>query len=1130
MCDTTFAKWTVRVSAWAQGLGGCASGHVLRCLLGIGLAGAGLWAATAAAQAHAQAAPAALSAPAAKVFRDTAPSLPLNANALLTPDEQALVARLPVLRVAVTLPPPEPYEQISAQGEVSGIHPEMLVSLGKALGLRFTPLSYPTQRDALKAAQRGEVDLLMTLAPTRERLGYLAFTLGATPQPGALFGRLGAAESAPEQALFALPRESVAVEHVRRLYPKARIDLVDHAAEALQRVAQGTADLYLGGLLETAETLARERLQSVVPVVRVNFGTGYHHFAVRKELSGLVPVLNKGIQSLRSQPSDQLTAALAGVPPTLQPLKPLALTEQEAGTLLARPTWRVGAVRGLRMLNEVAENGLHSGIASEYIEQIARRLGVATEVVGYDSVAGMLNALREGDIDLVPFLTRTPEREQTLAFSKPYLEMPYMLVTRSDGPLLWGIPSLAGRKLALALEHPLREIIARDHPSVKVLDAANGNEAMDMVALGDADAAVEIKLFANLRINSDPTQQLRLSSVVSELPAQFHVAVRKDAPELLALVDRALADIPADERQRMLWRWVAIDLQPVFPWRRYLPLMWVSGLALLMLVGVTAWWMRRLHTEVAARRSSEGLLRDIASTAPGSVFRYVIGRNGRLKEVYLSPSTKALLGFDPPHDRSLLNSLSPHLDKAERDAAREQERASLKSGAPFKATLHYRYPGMPPRWLLAHSSLTSGPEGEQVWTGSLVDVSTERELQARLAREAEARNLLLATASHELRAPTHNLSLALQSIDAAALDEAARTSMRIARRSAHTLTQLLNDVLDVARLEAGPIPIRPQTFDLREMVEALAEAWGASAREKGLGFSLEVDSNVPHTLTHDALRINQVLANLLSNAYKYTSRGMLGLSVRVQGAELVFEVRDTGPGLDEAERKRLFQPFVTLQNGEFGASPIGSSGLGLLVSRQIAERLGGRLCVASTPGEGSRFAFHLPLDGAALADAAGAPAVAGKLSSAPVPPAVAPVAPRVVVCDDDPVSRLLSAQILRLRGYQVIEAADGPSAVAHCRDHEVRALITDLDMPGLSGLDVIRQVRAHEATVTAQGGDPERPRLAVVVCSGSPVPDAAEPPLHDAYLLKPVQIETLSRTLESLGVASQRGALVGSDA
>jgi two-component system sensor histidine kinase EvgS len=744
------------------------------------------------------------------------------------------------------------------------------------------------------------------------------------------------------------------------------------------------------------------------------------------------------------------------------------------------------------------------------------------EVVGYDSVASMLQGLRARDIDLVPFLTRTPAREQHFGYTKPYFEMPYMLVTRSDGPLIWGLQSLVGRKLALALEHPLRDVIARDMPGITVLDAANGNEAMDMVALGDADAAVEIQLFANLRINSDPSQRLRLSAVVTELPAQFHFASQKDATALLTLVDRALDDIPSEERQRMLWRWVAVDLKPPFPWHRYVPLMVVSGLALLLIAGGTVWWMRRLHVEVAARRASEGLLRDISRTAPGVVFRYVMTPEQGLKHVYLSPSAKAFLGFQPPPGQTLTASLAPWISEADRKACADLEQACLASGAPFKITVQMRQPAGSPRWLHAEAVRTAGDDGNWVWTGYVVDVTTERDLQARLARESEARTLLLATASHELRAPTHNLSLALQSMDAAKMDATAGSALRIARRAVQTLTQLLNDVLDVARLEAGPIPLRPQTFDLRELIDALAEAWAASAREKGLGFSLEVAAEVPANLTQDALRINQVLANLLSNAYKYTARGMIGLSVSVQGADLVFAVRDTGPGLDEGQRRRLFQPFVTLQNGELGPSPIGSSGLGLVVSRQIAERLGGGIELTSQPGVGSVFSFRLPMaTGLGVSAASAAPPAIATCAEAIGP---APQAPRVVVCDDDPVSRLLAAQILRLRGYQVVEAADGASAVASCREGQVRALITDLDMPGLSGLEVIRQVREHEAAMTEAGADPERPRIAVVVCSGSPAPPAVDPPVHDAYLLKPVQIDTLGRALETLGVPGVRAA------
>ena len=213
----------------------------------------------------------------------------------------------------------------------------------------------------------------------------------------------------------------------------------------------------------------------------------------------------------------------------------------------------MGAVRGLSLLNEVDERGMHSGIAAEYTEQVAQRLGVGVgvNVVAFDTVAAMLDGLRRDQIDVVPMATRTVKRTQEFAFSAPYLDMPCVLVARSDAPYYWGLDSLRGKTLALRAQHPLRDVLAASYPDIRVIDAASAHQAMERVLQREADATVDVKLFANLRISQQGGERLRVVAELREVPTTLHFATRQADAPLLALVNRALADIGAAERQRM---------------------------------------------------------------------------------------------------------------------------------------------------------------------------------------------------------------------------------------------------------------------------------------------------------------------------------------------------------------------------------------------------------------------------------------------------------------------------------------------------------------------------------------------------------------------------------------------------
>jgi two-component system, NarL family, sensor histidine kinase EvgS len=1023
---------------------------------------------------------------------------------VLSSQERAFIAQLPELRVAVPSPPFRPYEVIDASGEVSGLHPEMLVALGQALGLRFKPVPMPNWPAAQEAAKRKQVDVLMTVGVTPERLEFLEFTLGATPAPAALFTREGAAlpEKGLERGRFVLEREFVSNDYVQRQYPQASILTVETTADALRALGAGKADFYLGSLLATADVISRENLQGLAVNRLLSQGTGYFHFAVRKDWAPLAAVLNKGIQNLRAVPDTGLVTAQTLAPPGLVLRRPLPLTAEQRESLSRQSVWRIGAVRGLFMLNDFDAQVGHTGIGADYLLQVAQRLGVGVQIEAFENVAAMLQAVREGRIDVVPLLSKTPQRAAEFGFSQPYIDIPYVLVARSDAPMYWGLDSLRGRKLALARDHPLRDVLAKSFPTVTVVDAADGSLAMDMVRDGLADAAVEIKLFANLRINGEADNGLRVTANVEELPAQFHMATSKAAQFMVPLLDAALADIGPEERTRLLRRWVASDLKPAFPWRRYLPVMVAAGLGLLTLVLASLWWARRLSREVTARRSSEAMLNDIAASVPGVVFRYVLKPDGGVISRYTSPGSAAFLGLPALDDsKTLVSEMAPYLGAEDRKASEKAEIESAVHGKPVKMTVAYDHPTRGLRWLHAESALSARTATHQVWTGYIVDVSTERELQSRLSREAESRNLLLASASHELRAPTHALSLALQSVTGRGLPAAEAGALLVAQQSAQTLAQLLNDVLDAARYSADSVKVRPRSFDLHALIHEVAGAWRAAAASKNLAFELKLHDDVPRRVVLDPLRVKQVLTNLLSNACKYTAVGRVWLTVGLgESGELHCVVGDTGVGIAAHAQAALFEPYATVQGPARTALPEGSTGLGLSICRRLAGLMGGQIELRSVLGEGTVVHFSVPLPEVARVVAPGM--LTGK----------------ILVCDDDPVSRLMMTHMLRRAGFDALETTDGNDALQRWREGGVAAIITDLDMPGLTGVQLMSSVREAEASGHTNSGQ----RTVLVVCSGSEVPDAAqdvrEGHLHDAYLVKPVQMDILTQTLRDVGL------------
>ncbi|HHQ41042.1 MAG TPA: PAS domain S-box protein, partial [Chromatiales bacterium] len=256
-----------------------------------------------------------------------------------------------------------------------------------------------------------------------------------------------------------------------------------------------------------------------------------------------------------------------------------------------------------------------------------------------------------------------------------------------------------------------------------------------------------------------------------------------------------------------------------------------------------------------------------------------------------------------------------------------------------------------------------------------VQRAAERELrrardEARAAERAKA--ALLANTSHEIRTPLAGVIGMLELVEGEALPPRARRRVANARNAARHLMRLLDELLELSRLEAGAFPVRPEPVRLAALVEEVAQGFADAAAAKRLTLDWRVDPALRAPVRTDPVRLRQVLSNLVGNAVKFTEHGGIEIEALPDGeGRMRVEVRDTGCGIGAADLERVFRPFA--QADESAARRHGGTGLGLAIARQIAERLGGTLEATSTPGRGSRFTLHLPREAAGVAEAAPGP-------------------------------------------------------------------------------------------------------------------------------------------------------------
>jgi CheY-like chemotaxis protein len=362
-----------------------------------------------------------------------------------------------------------------------------------------------------------------------------------------------------------------------------------------------------------------------------------------------------------------------------------------------------------------------------------------------------------------------------------------------------------------------------------------------------------------------------------------------------------------------------------------------------------------------------------------------------------------------------------------------------------------------------------------------------------------AKDEFLAGVSHEIRNPMNGVIGIAETLRTEALDAESRRKFGLLRQCATHLASLLEDILDLSRVQAGAVELEAKEFVLTDLVQAVAAMTAAESEKRGIPVEIAISPAVPKRLTGDPRRIRQILLNFVGNALKFAGRGQISVTVWCkttgpQHTEVTFAVSDEGPGISAEEQKKLFTRFERGAAARQGRVP--GTGLGLALCKGLAEKMGGRIWLESEPGQGSCFYFSAPF--AQVVEPAAA-------TAAPALPAGPPKTALVV--DDEEYNRIVLTDLLESLGYIVHHAADGPTALALAARHALDVAFLDYDLPGLSGLEIARGIRAlpnasARALILATTAFTTADKRAQCLAAGM-----------NAFLTKPVTRERLRHTL-----------------
>ncbi|MBD9676955.1 transporter substrate-binding domain-containing protein [Pseudomonas sp. PDM18] len=649
----------------------------------------------------------------------------------------------------------------------------------------------------------------------------------------------------------------------------------------------------------------------------------------------------------------------------------LALSEQERAFISAHEPIRVGLFRaGWPPFEVIDEFDQFHGISADYLQLLSERLGMKVQPVLYNTWEEVLAAVKAGEVDLLPSMAATDERQHFLSFTQPYVTTSSLIFARRDSTIRT-LDDLSGRRVAVEHGYAVHELLTKAVPGIDFVLVEDSPSALKAVSTGRADAYV-----GNLITTTFLIEQLGLSNMEVRGDSglgnsQVRFALRKELEPLVPLLDRALGNITRSEQEAIEARWLpSLD---VFDWMNLLQIAWPWVVGFLALLTFVLVWNRRLSIQVAERARAEAEERRQRSTLLALInsipdpiwFKDTQGRYLGVNQAFadcLGRSPQDIVGRS---DQQMFS-------RAAGAGRQERDRQALTEREPYASEGWVVYPDG--RRVL-FDTLRSAFHDDQGRLLGLVGVS--RDVTARKSTElalAEARDLaeeaaqlksdFLANMSHEIRTPLNIIIGLAHLLQETTLDPQQVDYLGKIQGSGQYLLELISDILDLSRVEAGKLEFEHIGFDLERLLGELFDLFNIRAASKGLAVRCEIDPRVPAQVVGDSLRLRQILMNYGNNALKFTEQGEVVLIVRLEdededSLQLYFAFRDTGIGITELQQERLFESFQQADSSI--TRRYGGSGLGLAICKKLAEAMGGSVGVESEPNRGSLFWCRLPM-------------------------------------------------------------------------------------------------------------------------------------------------------------------------
>lgn len=654
----------------------------------------------------------------------------------LSEAEQGWLDSHPTIRIGIMEAWP-PMDYVDSSGQPSGIGVSFVKAMNKRLGNRIKIVPGPWKK-IYEEVKGKRLDGLMDITPRPDRKAFFLFTRPYAEIPHVIFARKGEPYMA---SLDDLSNKTVGVERgffivnvLKRDHPHVEVIEYSSTSDALDALSKGQVDAYVGNRAVAMYIIDEELISNLVAQGKIRATSSINAIGVRKDWPILRNILQKALDDIspeeRARIINQHPRAKS---PVKRPVGFLQkLSRQEKAWLKENPVIHLGYDGDYPPVEYMDQDGHYQGMSAEYIQLIAKTLGVTIKATKPQSWQETIELAEAGKLEILSAAARTPQREQYLIFTAPYLSFPMVIVTGPEVSYIGSMKALAGKKVAVVSDYASHEILKSRHPEIILVPTTDVISGLKAVQKGDAYAFIDNLASISNIMGREGITGLK---VAGQTPYNYDLAVgiRKDLPILAGLVQKALDMIPDEQRAKIFNRWISATYNSAVDYT----LLWQMLVVVALILMAITYWNRRLAREVARRQAAEERFRTMAANVPGAIFQFTAGGDGDARFTYINQKAEEFFGVPPDVVIAEKRLFSFHPEDKNRAIAEINRALKKREGLNLVARIFM--PDGEVGWIRITTTPAQLSEDEVCFNGFILDI-TERKRAEEILRESEAQH------------------------------------------------------------------------------------------------------------------------------------------------------------------------------------------------------------------------------------------------------------------------------------------------------------------------------------------------------------------------------------------------------